>query len=73
VGNALKSRSVGYEISFERPAGSLPDEFHQLEIKVAKPGLKARTRENYYAQVSTARNNALIEAPSQGQSAKNER
>jgi hypothetical protein len=27
-----------------------PDEYHQLQIKLAKPGLTARTRQGYYAQ-----------------------
>jgi VWFA-related protein len=39
-----------YEISFEPPPTDKHDEYHQLEIQVAKPGLTARTREGYYAQ-----------------------
>ena len=39
-----------YEISFEPQAPEGPDEYHHLEIKVATPGLTARTREEYYAQ-----------------------
>lgn len=39
-----------YEISFEAPPAAQPDTYHRLEIKIAKPGLVARTREGYYAQ-----------------------
>src|SRR5271168_2212619 len=39
-----------YEISFAAPAADHPDEYHHLEIKIAKPGLTARTRQGYYAQ-----------------------
>jgi VWFA-related protein len=39
-----------YEISFAAPAVERPDEYHHLEIKIAKPGLTARTRQGYYAQ-----------------------
>ena len=30
-----------YEISFETPAASQPDEYHRLEIRLAKPGLES--------------------------------
>jgi VWFA-related protein len=39
-----------YEISFEPQESDGLDEYHQLEIKVATPGLTARTREDYYAE-----------------------
>jgi VWFA-related protein len=42
-----------YEISFAAPAAERPDEYHHLEIKIAKPGLTARTRQGYYAQPAT--------------------
>jgi VWFA-related protein len=44
-----------YEISFDPPVAEKPDEYHQLEIKLAKAGLAARTRQSYYAQ-PTSRN-----------------
>ena len=61
-----------YEISFETPAASQPDEYHRLEIRLAKPGLKARTRESYYAQLSTATNNSSLISASQAQVGENE-
>jgi VWFA-related protein len=39
-----------YEISFDQPVAEKPDEYHQLEFKLDKPGLAARTRQAYYAQ-----------------------
>lgn len=39
-----------HEISFAAPAAERPDEYHHLEIKLAKPGLTARTRPSYCAQ-----------------------
>jgi VWFA-related protein len=41
-----------YEISFDAAAAERPDEYHQLEIKLVKPGLTAHTRQGYYAQLS---------------------
>jgi VWFA-related protein len=39
-----------YEISFAAPAAEHADEYHRLEIKIAKSGLIAHTRQGYYAQ-----------------------
>ncbi len=39
-----------YEVGFNAPPASTPDEFHQLQIKVDRPGLKVRSRNGYYAQ-----------------------
>ena len=39
-----------YEISFAAAAAERPDEYHNLEVKIAEPGLTARTRLGYYAQ-----------------------
>jgi VWFA-related protein len=39
-----------YEISFDPPPAEQRDEYHHLQIQLAKPGLTARTREGYYAQ-----------------------
>jgi VWFA-related protein len=41
-----------YEISFESAAAERPNEYHQIQIQVDKPGLVARTRQGYYAQPS---------------------
>jgi VWFA-related protein len=39
-----------YVVSFDAAPAEHPNEYHQLEIKVDKPGLVARTRTGYYAQ-----------------------
>ena len=39
-----------YEISFNPATADRPNEYHQLEVHVAKPGLTARTRQGYYSQ-----------------------
>jgi VWFA-related protein len=41
-----------YEISFDPAPAGHPDEYHHLEVKLAKPGLTARTHQGYYAQPS---------------------
>lgn len=52
---ALLRKCIGdlgsyYELSFDPPRGDGPNEYHNLEIRIAKPGLVARTRQGYYAQ-----------------------
>ncbi len=39
-----------YEISFVPQRSERPDEYHQIEVKLAKGGLTAHTRQGYYAQ-----------------------
>jgi VWFA-related protein len=43
-----------YQISFVPPPAQRTNEYHHLEVKVAKPGLIARTRQGYYAQPQAA-------------------
>lgn len=39
-----------YTLSFEAPRADRPNEYHTLQVKVDKPGVKVRTRSGYYAQ-----------------------
>jgi len=39
-----------YTLTFDAPRADHPNEYHSLEVTVAKPGLTARTRTGYYAQ-----------------------
>ncbi len=39
-----------YELSFAPPTADHRDEYHHIEVQVAKPGLTARTRDSYYSQ-----------------------
>jgi len=48
--NCLADSVPYYEIGFNAPGSTKPDEYHQIEVKVAKGGLTARTREGYYSQ-----------------------
>jgi VWFA-related protein len=50
IARCVKDADAYYRISFTPPAADGPDEYHQLEVKVDKPGLAARTSEMYYNQ-----------------------
>lgn len=50
IARCVKDAGAYYRISFTPPADEHPDEFHQLQVKVDKPGLRARTSEMYYNQ-----------------------
>src|SRR5580704_11827861 len=59
----LTDTEAYYVISFETPAAGQRDEYHHLEIRLAKPGLSARTRQNYYAQPAKATNTTTNGGP----------
>jgi VWFA-related protein len=44
-----------YEISFDPPPPDKPNEYHRIEVKLAQPGLVARTRNGYYSNTSTVK------------------
>jgi hypothetical protein len=39
-----------YTLSFDPPRPEKPDEYHDLKVQIAKPGLTARTSTGYYDQ-----------------------
>jgi VWFA-related protein len=39
-----------YVLTFDSAPGDGPNDYHQIEVKMNQPGLKARTRTGYYAQ-----------------------
>ena len=45
---AVDDAKAYYELSFD-PVPGEPDEYHQIDVKLAKPGLTARTRSGYYS------------------------
>jgi len=47
---ALGDLGTYYELSYEPPSDNSPHEYHQIEVKISKPGLIARTRQGYYSQ-----------------------
>lgn len=46
---AFADADAWYELSFEPAKAERPNEYHQIEVRVDKPGLIARTRHGYYA------------------------
>jgi VWFA-related protein len=46
----LADTAAYYEISFDPTITTQPNEYHRLEIRVAKPGLAARTRQGFYSR-----------------------
>ena len=42
--------TTSYQLTYDAPVATSPDEYHQIEIKMSKPGLTARTRTGYYGQ-----------------------
>jgi VWFA-related protein len=46
---AMADTQAYYELSFD-PAPGEPNEYHQIEVKVSRPGLITRTRTGYYSQ-----------------------
>ena len=46
----LVDAAAYYEITFDPPVGDQKHGYHQLEVRVDKPGLTARTRQGYYSQ-----------------------
>jgi VWFA-related protein len=52
VASCLADAKAFYSISFDPPPGDPPNEYHNLQVKIGKPGLTARTRTGYYARPS---------------------
>lgn len=50
LNKCLRDGSDFYTISFNPGRADHPNEYHHLQIKLDKPGLKARTRDSYYLQ-----------------------
>jgi VWFA-related protein len=50
IGKAASDASPFYVLTFQAGRADRPNEYHSLEVKVAKPGVIARTRTGYYAQ-----------------------
>jgi VWFA-related protein len=48
--NCLADARSYYEISFAPAQGDRPNEYHRLQVRVAKSGLTARTWQGYYSQ-----------------------
>lgn len=50
IAKAATEANDYYLLTFDAARGDGPNEYHSLEVKVGRPGLKAQTRTGYYAQ-----------------------
>jgi VWFA-related protein len=50
IAAAVSDAQAYYVLSFESARPDHPNEYHAIEVKVDKPGDKARARTGYYAQ-----------------------
>jgi len=50
IANCVADAKAYYTVSFEAADADHPDEYHNLQVKIDKPGLTARSRTGYYAQ-----------------------
>jgi VWFA-related protein len=50
IGSSIRDASAFYTLSFDPPPAGHADEFHDLKIKIDKPGLTARFNTGYYNQ-----------------------
>jgi VWFA-related protein len=49
IAKCLLDADSWYEITFDPPSADKPGEYHHIEVKLAQPGLVARTRTGYYS------------------------
>jgi VWFA-related protein len=49
IARCLADAESWYQIEFDAPPADKPNQYHQLSIKIDKPDLTARTRDNYYS------------------------
>jgi VWFA-related protein len=50
IGKCLADADSYYSLSFDSNPAAHPDEYHDVQVKIDKPGLVARTRMGYYAE-----------------------
>jgi hypothetical protein len=50
IEHCLDDARMFYTISFDPPYADQPDEYHDLKVQIAAPGLSARTNTGYYDQ-----------------------
>lgn len=50
IDHCIEDLDAYYTVSIESAPGEKGDEYHSLEVRLGSSGLKARTREGYYAQ-----------------------
>ncbi|MGC2638555.1 MAG: VWA domain-containing protein [Acidobacteriaceae bacterium] len=50
ITKCITDGTVAYRLAFNPPHADAPDSWHNLQVKLDKPGLKARARNGYYAE-----------------------
>jgi VWFA-related protein len=50
IGKCVADANSYYSLSFDSNPAAHPDEYHDVQVKIDKPGLVPRTRMGYYAQ-----------------------
>jgi VWFA-related protein len=50
ISRCLRDAQVYYTLTFDAARANAADQYHNLQVKVGKPGLIVRTRTGYYAQ-----------------------
>jgi VWFA-related protein len=50
IGKCVADANSYYSLSFDANPAAHPDEYHDLQVKIDKPGLVTRTRMGYYAE-----------------------
>lgn len=50
LAKCVADTSTYYELTFDPPPAEHANEYHHIEVKMADPGLTARTRQGYYGQ-----------------------
>lgn len=50
IGACVRDAGAFYTLSFEPPPADGPNQYHELKVKIGRPGLTARTNTGYYDQ-----------------------
>jgi hypothetical protein len=50
LNTCARDAGIYYSVSFQPPPADGPNEYHKLDVHIAKPGLTARTNTGYYDQ-----------------------
>jgi VWFA-related protein len=53
---AMADTTAYYELTFDAPPAEHADEYHNIQVQVSNPGLRARTLQGYYAQPMRSEN-----------------
>ncbi len=65
IKRAMRDAGTYYEVSFEEPIADTPNEYHEVQVKVGRPDVTARTASIYYAnaQATGGKTTSPMHAP----------